>query len=60
MRIIKIEHEEAQELYEYLIEEYTDHLEERGSVMQLSKEYLDRDRKLSRLISSLAFKLNKE
>jgi len=60
MRIIKIEHEEAQELYEYLIEEYTDHLEKRGSVMQLSKEYLDRDRKLSRLISSLAFKLNKE
>lgn len=57
--MIKLEREDALELYEYLIEEYTDHLEHRGDLMKLSEEYLERDRILSRLISSLAFKLNR-
>jgi len=58
--MIELAHEEAQAIYEYLIEEYTNHLEKRGDIMQLSEEYLERDRQLSRLISSLCFKLKKE
>ncbi|MHA1280692.1 MAG: hypothetical protein ACTSQ8_26370 [Candidatus Helarchaeota archaeon] len=55
-----IEREEAQKIYEHLIQEYIDHLEKRGDIMKLSQEYLERDRELSQLVSSLAFKLNKE
>lgn len=58
--MIMIEREEAQKIYEHLIQEYIDHLEKRGNIMKLSQEYLERDRELSQLVSSLAFKLNKE
>jgi len=58
--MIMIEREEAQKIYEHLIQEYIDHLEKRGDIMKLSQEYLERDRELSQLVSSLAFKLNKE
>lgn len=60
MKMIMIEREEAQKIYEHLIQEYIDHLEKRGNIMKLSQEYLERDRELSQLVSSLAFKLNKE
>ncbi len=60
MKMIMIEREEAQKIYEHLIQEYIDHLEKRGDIMKLSQEYLEKDRELSRLVSSLAFKLNKE
>lgn len=58
--MITIEREDAVNIYEYLIQEYIDHLEKRGDLMKLSEEYLDRDRKLSQMVSALAFKLNKE
>ncbi len=58
--MIMIEREEAQKIYEHLIQEYIDHLEKRGDIMKLSQEYLERDRELSQLVSLLAFKLNKE
>ena len=60
MKMITIEREEAQKIYEHLIQEYIDHLEKRGDIMKLSQEYLERDRELSQLVSLLAFKLNKE
>ncbi len=60
MKMIMIEREEAQKIYEHLIQEYIDHLEKRGDIMKLSQEYLERDRELSQLVSLLAFKLNKE
>jgi len=56
---IKIPREYAQGSYETILTDYIDHFKKRGDIMKLSEEYLERDRKLSRLISSLAFKLNR-